>query len=137
MSFFTTIQDKIEDFSQQPGLMKLKKTCRKIWKTVRRISAKIYHYRAAILAAVVVLCSVTLAVVSMARLPEQVGINLLSDGSFSFMIPKLLAVLIPFLITLVSLVFLLISKRTLYPWLVSLFTLTIPLLVLVTNIFPA
>lgn len=137
MSFIQLIQERIEDFCQRPGWLKFKKFIRTAWKLIRKICAKIYHYRAVILAVAVVACSVVLAVMSMAMLPEQVGINLLTDGSFSFMVPKILAVLFPFLITLVSLFFLLISKRTLYPWLISLFTLTIPALILVTNIFPS
>ena len=127
----------IENVKSSDFYKKTRKFCRKAGKVIRRIVGKIMHYRAVFLAALVVLGAVFLAVLNMSNLPEQVGIKLLSDGSFTYMVPKLLAVLVPFLITLVSLVFLLISKRTLFPWLISMFTLMIPLIILVTNIFPA
>ena len=102
-----------------------------------RFFAALWRYRAVILACSVLILSVVVAVASMAQLPNQVGINLQSDGTYSFTVPKIIAVLFPCLITLVSLFFLLISKRTLYPWLISLFTLALPLLIYITNVFPA
>ena len=130
------IQAKIQDFSNSNGGKKVKKLFRKVWKNVKKITAKIFHYRAVFLALIVVACSLTMAAVSMFLLPAQVGIDLQIDGSYTFMLPKLLAVLFPVLITLISLVFVLISKRTLYPWLISLFTLALPAVILLTNIFP-
>lgn len=99
--------------------------------------AAVWRYRGVILAAIVLVLSVAVAVASLAQLPDMVGVDLQSDGSFSFMVPKLIAVLFPFLITLISLFFVLISKRPMYPWLISLFTLSIPLLLYITNVFPA
>lgn len=136
MRVFDMIQAKIQDFSNSNGGKKVKKLFRKVWKNVKKITAKIFHYRAVFLALIVVACSLTMAAVSMFLLPAQVGIDLQIDGSYTFMLPKLLAVLFPVLITLISLVFVLISKRTLYPWLISLFTLALPAVILLTNIFP-
>lgn len=136
MRVFDMIQAKIQDFSNSNGGKKVKKFFRKVWKNVKKITAKIFHYRAVFLALIVVACSLTMAAVSMFLLPAQVGIDLQIDGSYTFMLPKLLAVLFPVLITLISLVFVLISKRTLYPWLISLFTLALPAVILLTNIFP-
>ena len=136
MRVFDMIQAKIQDFSNSNGGKKIKKLFRKVWKNVKKITAKIFHYRAVFLALIVVACSLTMAAVSMFLLPAQVGIDLQIDGSYTFMLPKLLAVLFPVLITLISLVFVLISKRTLYPWLISLFTLALPAVILLTNIFP-
>ena len=136
MRVFDMIQAKIQDFSNSNGGKKVKKLFRKVWKNVKKITAKIFHYRAVFLALIVVACSLTMAAVSMFLLPAQVGIDLQIDGSYTFMLPKLLAGLFPVLITLISLVFVLISKRTLYPWLISLFTLALPAVILLTNIFP-
>ena len=136
MGVFDVIREKRQDFSKSNGGKKVKKFFRKVWKNVKKIAAKIFHYRAVFLALIVVACSLTMAAVSMFLLPAQVGIDLQIDGSYTFMLPKLLAVLFPVLITLISLVFVLISKRTLYPWLISLFTLALPAVILLTNIFP-
>ena len=136
MGVFDVIREKIQDFSKSNGGKKAKKFIRKVWKTVKKIVVKIFHYRAVFLALIVVACSLAMAAVSMVLLPAQVGIDLQIDGTYSFMLPKALAVLFPVLITLISLVFVLISKRTLYPWLISLFTLALPAVILLTNIFP-
>ena len=136
MGVFDVIREKIQDFSKSNGGKKAKKFIRKVWKTVKKIVVKIFHYRAVFLALIVVACSLAMAAVSMFLLPAQVGIDLQIDGTYSFMLPKALAVLFPVLITLISLVFVLISKRTLYPWLISLFTLALPAVILLTNIFP-
>lgn len=136
MKLFTTLVDKWNNMVEEKKCQQ--KADHKRHKSgFARFLAAVWRYRAVILAVSVLILSVLVAVASLAQLPDQVGINLQSDGSYSFTVPKIIAVLFPCLITLVSLFFLLISKRTLYPWLISLFTLAIPLLIYVTNVFPA
>ena len=40
-------------------------------------------------------------------------------------------------LTAVCLLLMFISKKVLYPWLISIFSLVLPILILITNIFPA
>ncbi|MBQ9837922.1 MAG: hypothetical protein IJO56_00285 [Oscillospiraceae bacterium] len=84
----------------------------------------------------VVVGAVLLAQESMDRLPDPVGIGLLADGTYSQLISKELAVMGPLALTAVCLLLMFCSKRTLYPWLISLFSLVLPLMILLTNIFP-
>lgn len=72
-----------------------------------------------------------------ARLPEEVGINLLATGGFTQMVPRSTAVLVPLLVTIVCVLLTSLSKRTLFPWLISLFTLVLPILIWITNVYPA
>lgn len=97
----------------------------------------LYKFRAVIISLPVAVASIVLACQNMARLPDTVGINLLSEGDYSFMVPKAAAVLIPVVITALCILLTLCSKRTLYPWVVSVFTLVLPVLIWLTNIYPA
>lgn len=90
-----------------------------------------------IAAAPVAAGAVFLALYNMGNLPKVVGINLLENGSFSYQIPRGLAVFAPLAITGVCLLLMFCSKRILTPWIVSLISLLIPIAVLITNIFPA
>ena len=46
-------------------------------------------------------------------------------------------VLIPLVITAVCLLLMFVSRRILTPWLVSMFSLALPVIILLLNIFPA
>ncbi len=70
-------------------------------------------------------------------LPEQVGFNLQSSGEYALYISKSAAVWCPLGVTAGCLGMMFLSKRTLYPWLICMFSILLPALILVTNIFPA
>ena len=93
----------------------------------------IFKFRAIFLVLITIVAAIMMASYCKANLPESVGIALQSDGSFSQYITRDQAVNSSFLLTAFSLIFVLISKKTLYPWLISLFTFVVPVLVLVTN----
>ena len=106
---------------------------KKIWKWIKKICGFIYRFRAIFLVVITVIAAIIMASYCKANLPEQVGIDLQSDGSFAKTVSRDTAIAGPFLLTMVSLVFVLLSKKTLYPWLISLFTFAVPILILVTN----
>lgn len=128
MSFFEKISDKWNTFSKkmQPVRQAGKTAC-----------SYIYRMRSVFLAIPVAIGAVWLAIMNASKLPDQVGINLLADGTYSMMVPKGLAILCPLAITALCLLLVICSRRTLYPWLISLFSLVLPFLILITNIFPA
>ena len=70
------------------------------------------------------------------RLPEMVGINFLSSGDFERFIERETAITGTMTITVVCLVCMFLSRRTVYPWLISIFSLVLPILLIVTNMFP-
>ncbi|MBE6926357.1 MAG: hypothetical protein E7461_05895 [Ruminococcaceae bacterium] len=96
----------------------------------------IYKLRSILLAVPVVAVAIKLAFQNMARLPEFVGINLQASGEYAMMIERNVAVFVPLLVTAVCLLTMFLSKKVLYPWLVSLFSLVLPLLLWITNVFP-
>ncbi len=69
-----------------------------------------------------------------AKLPRYVGINLLATGDYSFVVTREIAVMGSLAITALCLLLMFWSKRTLFPWLVSIFSLTIPYLILLINL---
>ena len=97
----------------------------------------LYNLRSILLAVPVVIATIRLAILNMNRLPDSVGIMILSSGDYQWMVARNVAVLGPMAITAVCLLMMFCSKRVVYPWLISIFSLAIPLLIWVTNVFPA
>lgn len=93
----------------------------------------IYRLRGIWLSLPVVFAAWKLALYNKANLPAEVGLNMLSNGEFSQVISLQSAVQVPFFITVGCLVMVLLSRKTLYPWIISVFTLSIPLLLLLNN----
>ncbi len=95
-----------------------------------------FRFRTLFLAIPVVVAAILLAVHNSKNLPKWVGLQLLSDGSFVQRIPRTAAVFAPLGVTAVCLLLMLGARRKLYPWLISLFSLVIPVLILVLNTYP-
>lgn len=110
---------------------------KKFGNVLKQIGKWIYSLRGVLLAIPVGIGAVMLAMRNMRLLPEVVGINLLANGDYQWMIARNVAVVGPLAVTAVSLLFVFCSRRTLYPWLISLFTLTLPYIIWLTNVFPA
>ena len=77
-----------------------------------------------------------LAFYNLEKLPKVVGLDLQISGDFDIQVVRELAVLGPVALTALCLLLMFISRRTLTPWLVSIFTLALPLLILLSNVFP-
>ncbi len=96
-----------------------------------------YRLRSVVLAIPVAVGAVVLAIRNMALLPPEVGLWLEASGEYALSVGRGVAVLGPLAVTAVCLLMMFISRRVLYPWLVSLFSLVLPLLIWVINVFPA
>lgn len=97
----------------------------------------IFHFRKVLLCVPVVGASIYLARLNWNHLPEQVGMSLMANGQFAQTVAKEVAVYGPMGVTAVCLALMLCSRRALYPWLISVFTLVLPVLILITNVFPS
>ena len=109
----------------------------KIGSVLKSIAKWIYRLRGFFMAIPVVLAALYLASQNMARLPDEVGINLLANGQYEYLVSRGLAVMGPLVITGVCLVMMFLSRRTVFPWLISIFSLVLPVLIYITNVFPA
>ena len=97
----------------------------------------IYNLRSIILAVPVVVVAIRLAILNMSRLSDKVGILILSSGDYQWMVDKGIAVMGPLAVTAACLLLMFLSRRVVYPWLISIFSLALPLLIYITNVFPA
>lgn len=107
-----------------------------IYKIIVGVAKWAFNLRGILMAVPVALVALRLAAWNMVKLPEEVGINLLASGEYQYMISRGLAVMGPLVVTAVCLLMMLLSRRTIYPWLISIFSLVLPLLIWVTNVFP-
>ncbi len=97
--------------------------------------------RCAIMAIPVVVIAVALALYNMVALPAAVsiGVPLFENGILVFkeyMVNKFLAVFIPLLITSVCLLMVFLSKRTSFPFIISLFSLILPIFFMIAAKLP-
>ena len=97
----------------------------------------VFRLRSVGLAIPVAVAAVALAVYNEATLPALVGIDLQANGEYAQMIAREVAVLGPLALTALCLLFMFCSRRVVYPWLISIFSLVLQILILITNIFPA
>lgn len=139
MSFFTSVQKNWDALQEktQPFREAVAKGFGNTWKAMRIIWAYLYRMRAVLMAVPVGIVAVYLAMTNLAKLPQSVGIWLQTDGSFYMLVPRELAVFAPLAVTALCVLLMLISKKTVYPWLISVFTLVLPLLIYFSNAFPA
>ena len=91
-----------------------------------------YKLRGVVLAVPIVVIAIILAVSNMATLPAAIAIAFpnIVNGILVFqevMISKILAVFIPLLVTAFCLLLMFLSKRISFPFLVSLFSLILPI----------
>lgn len=110
---------------------------KKNWKdTVKVIWKWLYRLRSVVLAIPIAVGAIILAIHNNANLPETVGINIQATGEYAETVSRSVAVLGPLAVTAVCLLMVFCSRKVLYPWLISLFSLVLPLLIYITNIFP-
>lgn len=128
---------KIQDFVQsakqtyekaRPGLEKTGDIMGLVCKWAWRL-------RKFILAIPIVWLMVYFARLNWGLLPEMVGLDLQTNGEFTRMITREMAVYGPMAVTAVCLLMMMLSRKTLYPWLICLFSMALPIMILITNFF--
>ena len=121
----------------ETGFGKVKSVVAKINKIINITGKWLFRLRKPVMAAPVVYYAMKLASYNNQHLPEQVGINLQSTGEFAQTISRNVAVMGPLALTLSCLVLMFCSRKAMYAWAISIFTLALPLLLLFSNLYPA
>lgn len=93
----------------------------------------IFKLRKLFMALPVVYLAIRIASENMERLPEIVGLNLQSTGEYAMMVTREYAVYGPLGVTAFCLLLMFFSRKTLFPWVISIFSLVLPYLILLTN----
>lgn len=97
----------------------------------------IWMFRGAIISVPVLVLAIGQAFRNASRLPETVGLNIQATGEYAMTVARPTAVVIPLLVTIGCILLTCFTKRPLFPWLISIFTLVIPVLIWFINIYPA
>ena len=126
-----------KDTASLSGKDKTVRVLKTTGKVLKEIGKWIFRLRGFFMAIPVAIAALYLAAQNMARLPEEVGINLLANGEYQYLVSRGLAVVGPLVVTGACLVMMFLSRRTVYPWIISIFSLVLPLLIWFTNVFPA
>ena len=130
----------IEPENVRPAESKMQRWKAAVVKTntlISFIGSVLFRLRKIVMAVPVVIAALRLANFNRANLPEQVGINLQSSGEFAQMISRDAAVMGPLGLTVACLLLMFCSRKAMYPWAISIFTLALPLLILISNLYPA
>lgn len=110
------------------------------WERAKRIlqiiGRVIYHLRKVFMAIPVIYYAMKLAAYNSAHLPEMVGLQIQADGTFAQTISRASAVNGGLMITAVCLGMMFLSRKTVYPWVISIFSLIVPIFLLITNLYP-
>ena len=138
MNFIDKVMEKWNLFIEKarPVMQKTGQILRKAGQVIKKVFKYIMRFRKVFLAIPVGWGAISLALYNMGHLPAVVGLDLQNNGEFSMLVVRELAVLGPLAITALCLLLMFASRRTLTPWVVSLFSLSLPLLILITNVFP-
>lgn len=101
----------------------------------------VYKLRSVVLAIPVAFAAVLLALDNLIKLPETVSLCMPMAGSDGFAVEiialsKMVAVIGPLLITAACLLMMFCSRRVAYPWLISVFSLVLPLFIYFASVFP-
>lgn len=138
MNFIDTVMEKWNHFSQKakPVFAEIKKTSSIVSDKIVSAWNYVAKFKKVFLAVPVGVMAVILALQNLFKLPVIVGLDLQYNGEFGIQIIREVAVLGPMAITAICLLLMFVSRRTLTPWLVSVFSLALPLLILLINTFP-
>ena len=139
MKELDNIKEKLNGFWEKvkPWTDKTGKACAKAKRIFKKAWPWIWQLRKVLLAVPVVYLMLYFARLNWNVLPESVGLHLLSNGDYARYITRELAVYTPLGITGGCLAMMFLSRKTLYPWMICLFSNLLPLLILITNIFPS
>lgn len=107
----------------------------KIEEIVTVICRCIFKLRKIFMAAPVIYLAMRIASENMERLPEAVGLNIQATGEFAWMVTREYAVYGPLGVTAFCLLLMFCSRKTLFPWVISIFTLVLPYFIYFTNLY--
>lgn len=113
-----------------------KTTMQKIKHILSIVGKVLYHLRKVFMAIPVVYFAMKLGAYNMKHLPEMVGLNIQSNGAFAEMVSRATAVNGCLSVTYACLALMFISRKATYPWIISIFSLILPIFLLLTNQYP-
>lgn len=136
MSNSGDFQEYRDNIEEKPEETKKTGSFQNVWNVMRMIGNLIYRLRKVIMTIPVVYYAIVFGVYNAKYLPDRVGLVLQSNGEFAQTVSRGLAVMGPLGVTAACLLLMFCSRRTLYPWLISIMSLLLPMLILLLNNYP-
>lgn len=151
MEFFRNLSEKLNQIWEKcgPVLRKIGSVFAAIGRAIVTLFRYIFKLRAFFMAIPVAVVAIIQSMINMERLPDTleyatIGIDFKATdtlfGPFVMHVEQIsreTAVMGPLMLTAACLLFTIFSKRTLFPWIISIFTLLIPVLLYLTTQYPA
>jgi hypothetical protein len=151
MEFIRIFCEKLVDFWDRcsPVLRKISFVFASIGKAINVLWSYLFKLRAIFMAIPVAVVAVIQAMINIERLPNTLEYAMLGldfEATQTLFGPVVMnveqisremAVIGPLVLTAACLLFTIFSKRTLFPWIVSIFTLLIPTLLFLSTQYPA
>ena len=116
---------------------KTKVVFQKIGRVFSIIGKVLFHMRKIFLTLPVLWAAFKVYTYAKEMLPEDVGVWLLESGDYQFMLDREASLMSCLAVTAVCLGLMFLSRRTILPWIVSLFTLVLPIMLVITNMYPS
>ena len=121
----------------QNGYRRMRKFMEPVDKVLATIGKVLYHLRKIFMAIPVVIVGMKVFVYAKEKLPAEVGLLLQETGGYQYLLDRDTALSCCMVITGACLLLMYLSRKTIYPWIISLFTLILPLFLVISNMFPA
>lgn len=117
--------------------LKTQEVFRKIGRVCYIIGRVLFHMRKIFLTLPVVWLAFKVCSYAKEMLPDAVGVWLLENGDYAFTLGANAALTSCLAVTAACLVLMYLSRRTILPWVVSMFTLVLPVMLVLTNMYPS
>ena len=127
----------VDKENERTAWQKTKEVLKKIDRVIDIILTVLYRLRKVFMAIPVVYYAIKLAQYNMENLPAVVGFDMQANGVFAQMLSREVAVMGPLAITGFCLVMMFFSRKAIYSWAISIFTLILPIILLISNRYPA
>lgn len=113
-----------------------KKSDSKVWVILKAVWKYVWMFRGFLISIPVLVIAIKEAFRNAATLPEKVGLNIQATGEFGMTVTRSAAVMTPLLLTIACILMATFTKRPLFPWLVSIFSLLLPWVIWIINNYP-
>lgn len=113
---------------------KISPVFKKIEEVIGVICGLVFRLRKVFMAIPVGYLAFRIAAINLDRLPDVVGLNIQSTGEFAQYVTREYAVYGPLGVTAFCLLLMFCSRKSLFPWIISIFSLVLPYLIYLTNI---
>ena len=117
----------------QDGYGRLRKKMEPVDRVMTSVGKVLYHLRKVFMAIPVVYLAMRVFVYAKEKLPQEVGILLQENGGYRYIVDKAQALNLCLIVTGGCLVMMFLSRKIVYPWVISLFSLVLPLFLVLSN----